>query len=1315
MDAAQTNNKKFALFLALALLLTVSTHGSAQTLTAATQTVNLGSTSCNDFQNVLLTSSTSANISFTAAVQYYGSTPTVGDANGAWVYTTILGTGTTSSGTTITGNTGTTGVNLTIGANRFPLTSDTAQVIVTPTSGPGAGTQIAIAVNYQTNTSCGGNTGSASNGQITVTPGNISLAAAAGATNQQTLVIQNLTGNTITFTVGTLPNTATWLQYQYNSLSISSNGQTPVTVIGNAASLASASQPYTGTVVITPSIGTAVDIPVSFQVGTGSTTGTGSSGTLTVNGTASNAANETFNYTSGSPLPSALPVAIQDTAAGANQFSYTVTTTGGNWLLANNSTGGSASGLLAPGDGAQVSLSLSNAATSLAAGNYQGTVTLTSSSGSTATITVFLYVTGSTAPGITVSPSTIVTFPGVPLSSTSVQQQTVTLSAASGYSLGLASLGSNTNSAFSITSPVFSGSTETFTVSANATGLTAGVYSAIITVSSSGTTAGTTTILVSLPVGQAGNTGGTGTGTGTVTSAVAPTSLVFQEQAGSTYWNNQQAAQAVTITGQQGTSWSATIVYGSSAGGWLTFDSPALGTGTFGSGPATLMVDLFNQATNLSPATYTATVNVTTPSGTTSVTVTLLVAPANTAVLFGKPSSATFASNSGSVPNSQTATIVGTDNPNSTNTPPISAGTPTATWLTATTSGNTLTINVNPNGQQTGVYSATIPVSATAYQNAINYPVVLVVNGGLTSTTGVLNLSNTSLSFTNVTGSASSTLNVTASSSTSFTATTSEQSCTAGSTWLSISPGGSLTAGSSNTAIVVTVNSSGIANGATCNGTVLLATTSGTQSVSVAMTVGAAGGSGNITLTPNTPLSFQYIQGQTTPANQTVAIANANSGTSGINFTVTSAVAGGVSNWLTTSASSGQTPYTLSIGVNTSSLQASSTPYTGTVTITPNGGTAQVVNVSLTVTSIPTVTATPTSISLSYQVGGNSPTSTIQVSAGGAAANFTATATSSGGWLQVSPTSGTTPNTGTANLTVSLVQSVLSTLNPNPTGSPYTGSITIAGSSPATGTTIVNVTLNITAPLPAITGITNAASGAVGAVSPGEIISIYANASNPIGPPSSFGLTLVNGSVATTLGGVQVIFLPTNTPAALTFVSAGQINAVVPYEIAPIASSLSVEIRYLGQTSNAFPITQATTAPGIFTANSSGSGQAAVVQYTPQGVYAGVNSASNPATKGWYLVLYMTGEGVVNPGAKDGAVTQVSATPPTTPQPYFVPSVLIGNQPASVAYYGEAAGLVSGVLQVNVIVPQTAPTGPASVSVSLGAAATQGAVTVYLN
>jgi uncharacterized protein (TIGR03437 family) len=637
--------------------------------------------------------------------------------------------------------------------------------------------------------------------------------------------------------------------------------------------------------------------------------------------------------------------------------------------------------------------------------------------------------------------------------------------------------------------------------------------------------------------------------------------------------------------------------------------------------------------------------------------------------------------------------------------------------VSASTSGNQLILSVSIGNLGTGVYSATVPVSSTGYTNNIQYPVVLVVNGGGSSTSGPLTLSSSALSYTNVSAQISQNLGVSASSATLFQVSSSESNCT-NSTWLQVTAGYYYTPQQ----IAVTVNPSGVTAGTTCNGLITLTSGSSTQTVTVSMTTAGSSGSGNVTVSP-TSLTFAYTTGQSVPAAQTVSVTNAVSGTASITFTVATSETNGTSvNWLQTNlgTNSASTPYTsLSISVAPGSLSAGT--YTGTVTINPNGGTAVQIGVTMTVSSTVTVTATPTSLTWTYTVGGTAPTGTIQVSAGGATANFTAAASSTGSWLQVSPTSGMTPNTGTFNLNVSTVASALAALNPSTT--PYTGTVTVQGvtqgSSQATGTTIINVSLTITAPLPVISSVINAASGVGGtsnvSVSPGEIISLFApsNGQNPIGPASAVQLNSTTCPTPCTLvpkqmGGVQVFFLPGNFAAPLLYAGPGQINAVVPYEVSGIGS-LSVEVKYLGQTSNAFPLTVVTTAPGIFT-GTGGTGQAAAIQYDTQGNFS-YNTPSNPAKAGWTIVLYMTGEGVVSPLPADGAVTSPLGTP--DPKPLVLATVLVGTQPASVTY-AEAPGDVSGVLQVNVVIPPGAGTGAVPITVTLGNNSSQSGVTVSL-
>ena len=108
--------------------------------------------------------------------------------------------------------------------------------------------------------------------------------------------------------------------------------------------------------------------------------------------------------------------------------------------------------------------------------------------------------------------------------------------------------------------------------------------------------------------------------------------------------------------------------------------------------------------------------------------------------------------------------------------------------------------------------------------------------------------------------------------------------------------------------------------------------------------------------------------------------------------------------------------------------------------------------------------------------------------------------------------------------------------------------------------------------------------------------------------------------------------------------------------------------------------------PGLFAADSSGTGQALAVDADGT-----LNSSDNPAQADSVIVLYATGGGQTSPAAQDGA----TANPGQPLQPLLPVSVAIGGQPAQVLYAGSAAGMVEGVLQIDLVVPPDAPTGPA--------------------
>jgi uncharacterized protein (TIGR03437 family) len=194
-----------------------------------------------------------------------------------------------------------------------------------------------------------------------------------------------------------------------------------------------------------------------------------------------------------------------------------------------------------------------------------------------------------------------------------------------------------------------------------------------------------------------------------------------------------------------------------------------------------------------------------------------------------------------------------------------------------------------------------------------------------------------------------------------------------------------------------------------------------------------------------------------------------------------------------------------------------------------------------------------------------------------------------------------------------------------------------------------------------------------GTVAPGEIVSIFGAS---LGPATGQGLALTpSGSVSSSLAGVNVAF--DGIPAPLLYVSAGQINAVVPYGIGSTTTQMTVF--YNGQSYGPVALPAAAAVPAIFTASQTGHGQAAVLNQ--DGTF---NSVSNPAARGSIVTFYAAGAGAMSPPVADGTV---SGPGPAQPVPALPVTVSIRGVDAAVQYAGAAPMYVSGLLQVNVTVP----------------------------
>jgi uncharacterized protein (TIGR03437 family) len=171
--------------------------------------------------------------------------------------------------------------------------------------------------------------------------------------------------------------------------------------------------------------------------------------------------------------------------------------------------------------------------------------------------------------------------------------------------------------------------------------------------------------------------------------------------------------------------------------------------------------------------------------------------------------------------------------------------------------------------------------------------------------------------------------------------------------------------------------------------------------------------------------------------------------------------------------------------------------------------------------------------------------------------------------------------------------------------------------------------------------------------------------------------------------------------APLVYVSATQVSAIVPYEVANQKTTQMIVLAG-GKATAPATLTVAAATPALFTNDSSGSGQAAAINQDNTR-----NGAAHPAPAGSIVTLFGTGGGQTSPAGTDGLVANASL-----PAPLGTVTVTIGGLPAVVDYAGAAPGEVAGVLQINVTIPAGAAHGANAVVVSVNGAASPANVTI---
>jgi uncharacterized protein (TIGR03437 family) len=223
---------------------------------------------------------------------------------------------------------------------------------------------------------------------------------------------------------------------------------------------------------------------------------------------------------------------------------------------------------------------------------------------------------------------------------------------------------------------------------------------------------------------------------------------------------------------------------------------------------------------------------------------------------------------------------------------------------------------------------------------------------------------------------------------------------------------------------------------------------------------------------------------------------------------------------------------------------------------------------------------------------------------------------------------------------------------------------------------------------PSIKAISNAASRLAGPVAPGEIVVLSGSG---LGPQSA-AARINPWAVDITPQGPTSIFF-NGTAASILYASDTEAAAIVPPAIG--GPDVQVLAQYGGRVSAAATVSLTSTAPGVFTADLSGKGQAAA-----RNADGSANDASHPAAAGEAVVLALTGAGAAwIPGA-GGQAPPVSAN--------------IGGLAAPVLSAGAIPG-APGVIGIRAQIPGGVRPGEAPVVVQIGTEASQPGVTIAVS
>jgi uncharacterized protein (TIGR03437 family) len=192
-------------------------------------------------------------------------------------------------------------------------------------------------------------------------------------------------------------------------------------------------------------------------------------------------------------------------------------------------------------------------------------------------------------------------------------------------------------------------------------------------------------------------------------------------------------------------------------------------------------------------------------------------------------------------------------------------------------------------------------------------------------------------------------------------------------------------------------------------------------------------------------------------------------------------------------------------------------------------------------------------------------------------------------------------------------------------------------------------------------------------IAPGTIVQIYGSG---LAAQTVAGSTL---PLLTSLGGTSVII--GGIAAPLYFVSPGQVNAQVPFELTA-GQPYEVIVNANGALTTPQTIQAGTVSPGIAEYASG----YAIAQHVAN---SSLITDASPAMPGEYVVVYLAGMGPTNVPVASGAVSPTSPLAQTTD----VPTITLNGEAVTNVLFSGLTPTLAGLYQIDLQVPANAPNG----------------------